>query len=94
MISRLIDKKAAGILIKKPSNILYMTGFSGEGYVYFTREGQIILYADGRYYERASKECFAHVKIIRIPAAFLSISRDIILETLNIKAVAGSFRRF
>ena len=84
MISRLIDKKAGGILIKKPSNIFYMTGFSGEGYVYFTREGQIILYADGRYSERASKECFAHVKIVRIKEIYKDIAADIFKRNIKV----------
>ena len=84
MISRLIDKKAGGILIKKPSNIFYMTGFSGEGYVYFTRKGEIILYTDGRYSERASKECFAHVKIVRIEEIYKDIAADIFKRNIKV----------
>ncbi len=75
---QLTEKKARGILIKKPSNIFYMTNFSGEGYVYFTGKGEIILYADGRYWERAYKECFAHVKIVKIKGIYKDIAADIL----------------
>jgi Xaa-Pro aminopeptidase len=78
MISRLADRQACGILIKKPSNIFYITGFSGEGYIYITRKGEIILYADGRYSERASKECFGHVKIVGIKEIYKDIAADIL----------------
>jgi Xaa-Pro aminopeptidase len=85
MISQLAERQACGILIKKPSNIFYITDFSGEGYAYFTRKGEIILYADGRYSERASKECFAHVKIVGIK----EIYKDIAVDILKRNACAG-----
>lgn len=77
MVSLVMDKNACGILIKKPSNIFYITNFSGEGYVYFTCKGEIILYVDGRYSERASKECFTKIKIVKIKEVYKDIVTDI-----------------
>jgi Xaa-Pro aminopeptidase len=88
MISRVTDKKACGILIKKPSNIFYITNFSGEGYAYFTRKGEIILYADARYSERASKECFASVKVVKIKEIYKDIVADI-FSRFNRNAYSG-----
>lgn len=78
IISMLDDRQACGILIKKPSNIFYITDFSGEGYVYITQKGETVLYADGRYSERASKECFVHVKIVGIKEIYKDIAADIL----------------
>ncbi len=72
-----IDKKAAGILIKKPSNIFYITRFSGEGYVYVSNNGEISLYVDGRYTERAKKECVKDIRIIGIREVYNDIAGDI-----------------
>ena len=79
---QITENKALGILIKKPSNIFYMTNFSGEGYVYFTGKGEIILYADGRYWERAYKECFDNVKIIKIKRIYKDIAADILKRNI------------
>ena len=57
LILPVIEKNALGILIKNPSNLFYITRFSGEGYVYAADTGKIYLYVDGRYAERAGKEC-------------------------------------
>ncbi|MHB1696734.1 MAG: M24 family metallopeptidase [bacterium] len=78
LISLVTDKKACGILIKKPSNLFYITNFSGEGYAYITDKGEISLYADGRYSERASKESFEHIKIVKINEIYKDIARDIL----------------
>ncbi len=72
-----IDKKAAGILIKKPSNIFYITRFSGEGYVYVSNNGEISLYVDGRYTERAKKECVEDIRIIGIREVYNDIAGDV-----------------
>ncbi|MHB8282781.1 MAG: aminopeptidase P family protein [bacterium] len=57
-ISNLINsRQAEGILIKHPSNIFYITGYSGEDcYLFVSKNGAANLYVDGRYYERAVNE--------------------------------------
>ncbi len=51
------SKQAEGILIKHPSNVFYITGYSGEDcYLFMSKNGVANLYVDGRYYERAVNE--------------------------------------
>jgi Xaa-Pro aminopeptidase len=80
LASNIVEKKASGILIKKPANIFFVSNFSGSGYLYFSVSGEIILYTDARYSERAAKECFKNVKIIEIKEAFKNIASDISLR--------------
>ena len=77
LASNIVEKKASGILIKKPANIFFIANFSGSGYLYFSVSGEIILYTDARYSERAAKECFKNVKIIEIKEIFKDIASDI-----------------
>lgn len=57
IVKSINSRKAKGILIKHSSNILYLTGYSGgESYLFVSNEGEVFLYIDGRYYERAIKE--------------------------------------
>ncbi len=77
LASNIAEKKASGILIKKPANIFFISNFSGSGYLYFSVFGEIILYTDARYSERASRECFKNVNIIEIKEIFKDIASDI-----------------
>jgi Xaa-Pro aminopeptidase len=89
LILELTGEKASGILIKKPSNLFYITNFSGEGFAYFTDKGEIILYVDGRYSERASKECFKGVKIVKLKEIYKDISSDILTRNASAEDVNG-----
>lgn len=75
-----INKKgAAGIIIKNPSNIRYVTGYAGEGYIYVDGYGNIRLYVDGRYTERAEKDIKKNgIKVITVKEIFKDISQNII----------------
>ncbi len=77
LILPVIEKNALGILIKNPSNLFYITHFSGEGYVYAADTGKINLYADGRYAERAVKECPKDITVIRVNDIYKDIAEDI-----------------
>lgn len=90
LISLISGKKALGVLIKKPSNVYYITNFSGEGYVYFTKGGLAILYTDGRYFERALKECFAGVKIVKVKTIFKDIARDVLKRNAKLNSSADN----
>lgn len=75
--SFLLSKKASGIILKRPSSIFYITLFSGEGYAYVSDAGQVTLYVDGRYSERARYECRPGVRVVEIKEIFRDISSDI-----------------
>ena len=78
LASAIVEKKASGILIKKPANIFFITNFSAGGYLYFSASGETILYTDARYSERAANECFGHIKIVKIKDVFKDIAADIL----------------
>ncbi|ADL08080.1 M24 family metallopeptidase [Thermosediminibacter oceani] len=52
----LSEKDLDGILVSKPENIFYISGFDGEGFLVVTRE-RALLFTDFRYIEQAKKEC-------------------------------------
>lgn len=77
-------KKASGIIIKSSSNIYYLSGYSGEGFAYLRACGDLSLYVDGRYSERAKKEvtCGGRDGNIKI-VAVKEIYKDIVCDIMN-----------
>ncbi len=58
-VDRLLDALpglgAEAIVVHKPQNIRYLTGFTGEGYAYFSPSAQVIV-TDSRYTEQAHRQ--------------------------------------
>ncbi|MCL4321001.1 MAG: Xaa-Pro peptidase family protein [Deltaproteobacteria bacterium] len=76
------NKKASGFLIKNSSNIFYITFYSGEGYIYVSASGEINLYVDGRYAQRAKREAHkargkVNINIIGVKEIYKDIAADI-----------------
>lgn len=65
-IRRLLDKKKMDCLIvTKPANVTYVTGFMGDdSWAVITRQGRTYLVTDSRYTEQAQAEC-PNCRIIR-----------------------------
>ncbi len=77
--SKMESRKASGIIIKNPSNIYYLTGYTGEGFAFVpSYEGQIVLFVDGRYIERARKEAREGVDIVGVKETYKEIASDIL----------------
>ncbi len=78
VIQAILSKNADGILIKHHSNILYLTGYSGgDSYLFISKDGELSLYADGRYFERARKEANRNVNFVNIKEIYKDIVADI-----------------
>ena len=54
---QLRKKQLNGLIITKPANVTYTTGFLGDDSWAFVTEGRIYLVTDSRYTEQAHKEC-------------------------------------
>jgi len=54
---RLSEKKINCLIVTKPANVTYTTGFMGEDSWAFITKGRVYLLTDSRYIEQAQKEC-------------------------------------
>jgi Xaa-Pro aminopeptidase len=54
---QLRKKQFYGLIITKPANVTYTTGFLGDDSWTFVTEGRVYLVTDSRYTEQAQKEC-------------------------------------
>ncbi len=60
---RLIEMRAGGMVLTKPANVTYLTGFSGsDSWAVLTRRDAYLV-TDGRYTEQAGSEC-PHCRIV------------------------------
>ncbi len=87
LISSIGNKNAAGFLIKNSRNIFYMTHYSGEGYIYLTKNGDIIIYVDSRYTERAKAEidkcACGNIDIVGVKEIYNDIANNIIAKSMK-----------
>lgn len=52
------EKRADGLIVERPANVTYLTGFSGDdSWAAVTRTGRVYLLTDSRYTEQAQSEC-------------------------------------
>jgi Xaa-Pro aminopeptidase len=54
---RLSNHRIDGLILTKPANVTYLTGFSGEDSWAIVAKGAVYLLTDSRYTEQARKEC-------------------------------------
>jgi len=79
-------RKLDGILLSSPSNLRYVSGFTGEESVGLVSDAGLFLITDFRYLEQARKDCPSFQMIERKKGLFETSRR--LLEKLKMKMVA------
>ena len=87
-IRRLINKKGINsLIITKPANVTYTTGFSGEDSWAIITQRNIYLLTDSRYIEQAKKQC-PYCKIIQRSGPVIEATANIIKKQGLIQTIA------
>ena len=82
--------KTAGIdalLVSAPSNVSYLTGFSGDSSVLLVGRERDLIVSDGRYTTQLEQECPGLEKLIRLPGQDMNPALAHVLATMGLRRV-------
>ena len=87
-VRRTLDKKKIRfLLVTKPANVTYITGFLGEDSWAVVSKGQVYLLTDSRYTEQAQKEC-PSCKIIDRAGPMADAVARLVKKLKSVRAIA------
>ncbi len=75
------------LLVSNPTNVSYLTGFSGESSYLLLGAGRAVLVSDGRFTEQLAEECPGLDVSIRPPVQTLTEATAAVLKALGIHSV-------
>jgi Xaa-Pro aminopeptidase len=84
---QLKKKRITSLLVTKPANVTYITGFSGDDSWVLFAKGGVYLLTDSRYTEQAKKECPA-CRIIERDKSLVETAADLLKKLKSARAVA------
>jgi Xaa-Pro aminopeptidase len=78
---------AEALLVSNPTNVTYLTGFSGESSYLLLTAGRAVLVSDGRFTEQLAEECPGLEAHIRPPVKTLTEATAEVLRGLGVRSV-------
>lgn len=93
LLASIRDDAIDGLLVSSPTNVGYLTGFTGEDATFLLTPGRAILISDGRFTTQLSEECPELEVVIRpigqpMPVGVAGLAKGIGLGRLGIESQA------
>jgi Xaa-Pro aminopeptidase len=85
---RLAEGSLGGFLVLSPTNVSYLTGFTGDSSVLLVGRERDILISDGRYETQLKEECPSLEVVIREPAQLMPEAIRSLIDGLGLDRVA------